>query len=260
MIKQSVSILLALLMVGVGCFGESSLEQLFAEDILVDLQTAGELSRTFWRDGTALYIPDLTAKNLIIGELESLKPTVAVEILRIYTKQGLAFDSPDVLLKIYNILLSISTMEGIEYYSASRGRMRTLFSESYCIDSPQERNRQPDPQVQLIPASKNVYSLQTDLTFGENIYLTELHHGDNYILMKSQNLTTMRYLFLPAVRPNRSVTFLILIPAGEQLIFYGLSGLRSYAFSGIQKKRAASLYNRNVAIYNWFVERLEIRL
>ncbi len=202
-------------------------------------------------------MPSLDITQEIKDEITELNPNISVEVLNIYENSNLSLETDEALVTIYNILLSVSTMEGIEYYSASRKRMRTLFSESYCIDSPVTKIRVHDPEVDSIPPYAKIYTFQKDLTFGENIYQSEYRFNGKYILMKSRNLTTMRFLFLPMVKPNNSVNYFILIPSGNRLIFYGISCLRTLSFFGIEKKRAASLYNRNKAIYGWFLSRLE---
>ena len=238
-------------------FGDSAAEKVLGERLLSDLISKGELTRTFWEGGSVTLIPDLDITHKIEDEITRLNPNISVEVLTIYESSNLNLETEEALLTIYNILLSVGTMEGIEYYSASRERMRILFSESYCIDSPESQIRVHDPVVDSIPPYAKIYTFQKDLTFGQNIYQSEYRFSGEYILMKSRNLTTMRYLFLPLVKPNNSVNYFILIPSGNRLVFYGVSCLRTLSFLGLEKKRAASLYNRNNAIYNWFITRLE---
>ncbi|MBA7657533.1 hypothetical protein ES703_65472 [subsurface metagenome] len=230
------------------------------ETLLSNLKSGEEIKNTFWRGGSPTLLPDIDRKEEIKAQLRELDPTVSVEVLTAYEHEGLDLDSAAALLAIYNILLSISTMEGIEYYSASRGRMRTLFSESYCIDSPESKKRLHDPEVDSIPPYSRIYNLQRDLTFGENIYLSEYFLGGEYIMLKNRNLTTMRYLLLPMVQPNNIFTYFIFIPSGNKLIFYGLTSAHTLKFFGLERTREASFYNRLKAIYGWFIDRLNAEL
>jgi hypothetical protein len=182
---------------------------------------------------------------------------VGTEVLSVYTDRSVDFDSPGSRLQIYNILRSMSTMKGIQYYSASRERMRTLFAESYVVDGPAAENRLPDPVVQEIPAYSRLYAYQEDLTFGENIYSTEFHYSGDYFLLDTTNLTTMHYYFFPMVRPENSITLILLIPAGEQLLFYGATGAHTLRLLGLARSREDSFYNRLKAIYGWFSERMD---
>ena len=148
-------------------------------------------------------------------------------------------------------------MEGIEYYSASRKRMRTLFAQSYVIDGPEKQERVPDPLVREIPAYSRLYIFQEDLTFGENVYRSEYRYSEQYFFLTNRNTTTMRYFLLPMVRPEQSVTYILLVPAGKELLFYGATGAHTMGFFGLERKKEESFYNRLKAIYGWFTERAE---
>ena len=107
---------------------------------------------------------------------------MGTEVLSVYRNESVDFDSPESRLRIYNILLSMSTMKGTQYYSASRERMRTLFAESYVVDGPNRQNRLPDPVVQEIPPTSKLTVLQEDLTFGENLYPADPRRGGIAVL------------------------------------------------------------------------------
>ena len=66
----------------------------------------------------------------------------------------------------------------------------------------------------------------------------------------------MHYLFFPMVRPGNSVTLILLIPAGGQLLFYGAIGAHTLRLPGLARSREDSFYNRLKAIYGWFGERV----
>ena len=149
-------------------------------------------------------IEELDLPDEAFGALRELTraldiPVVGTEVLAVYRNEAGNFDSPESRLRIYNILRSLSTMKGIQYYSASRERMRTLFAESYVVEGPDGEKRLPDPVADEIPVYSRLYALQEDLTFGENIYLMEFHYSGETFLLDSTNLTTMNYFFLPMV-------------------------------------------------------------
>lgn len=249
--------ILFLLLLEPSCFGDSALKYMLGNELLPALKAEGELVHTFGEGETPALIPEIEIKEEIEAEISELKPTIAVEVLILYESGNMNLDSTEALLSIYNILRSVSTMKGINYYSASRKRMRTLFTESYVVDSPELKNKLNDPLIQIIPPYSKIYTFQKDLTFGENLYISEYHFGGNYIMVKNQNITTMRYLFLSMVKPKNSRNYLILIPIENQLIFYGLTCLRAFNFLGLEKRRKNSLYNRTKAIYGWFIDRLK---
>jgi hypothetical protein len=216
----------------------------------------GELRNSLHGDSPPQLIPEVSARGEIESRIRELGLTVGTEVLSVYRSESVDFDSPESRLRIYNILLSMSTMKGIQYYSASRERMRTLFTESYVVDGPEGEKRLPDPVAREIPAYSKLYMLQEDLTFGENIYAAQFRYSGDYFLLDSTNLTTMHYFFFPMVRPENSVTLILLIPVGEELLFYGAIGAHTMRLLGMARSREDSFYNRLKAIHGWFAQRV----
>ena len=239
------------------CWADSALLSLLPATVYERLAGEGELRNSLHRDSPPQLIPNVSARGEIEARIRELELTVGTEVLAVYQNDAWDFDSADSRLGIYNILRSMSTMKGIQYYSASRQRMRTLFAESYVVDGPEGGNRLPDPVAAEIPAYSQLYALQEDLTFGENIYVTEFRYSGEAFLLDSTNLTTMNYFFLPMVKPQNSVTLILLIPSGQELLFYGAVGAHTMGLLGLARSREDSFYNRLKAIYGWFGDRLQ---
>ena len=246
---------IALLLSAALCPAETTVAALLPQQLYDRLLSEGELRNSLHEDSPPQMIPDVSARGEIEERIRELEFTVGTEVLSVYRNENVDFDTPESRLRIYNILRSISTMKGIQYYSASRERMRTLFSGSYVVDGPGAEKRLPDPVVREIPAYSKLYVHQEDLTFGKNIYATEFHYAGDYFLLDSTNLTTMHYFFFPMVKPENSVTLILLIPSGEQLLFYGAIGAHTMRLLGLARSREDSFYNRLKAIYGWFTER-----
>ncbi|MQY76664.1 MAG: hypothetical protein GH155_03455 [Spirochaeta sp.] len=231
-------------------------DQLLDEKIKKELDSSGEIRHTFWKKGSPTLIPDIPHKNTILQELADLEPTMSVEVM---TRHGTGLGnlhSENGLLSIYNALRSISTMEGIEYFSASRNRMRTLFRESYVVDSPESKQKLPDPLVKYISAYSKIYIYQHDLTFGKNISSVEYFAYEDHLIMKIRNLTPMRYFFIPMVKTGDIINYFIFSPQEDDLLIYGLSSVHSLSFFGLEKRKEASFYNRIKAISSWLLATL----
>ena len=238
-------------------FAESTIDTLLAPELLARLTLEGELRNSLSDASPLQLIPEISLRPEIEERINELELSVGTEILTRYRNEAIDFDAESSRLKIYNILRSISTMEGIKYYSASRKRMRTLFAQSYAIDGPDKQERVPDPKVEEIPAYSRLYIFQKDLTFGANMYRSEYRYSGQYFLLTNRNTTTMRYFLLPMVKPEQSVTYILLIPAGKEILFYGAAGAHTMSFFGLERTREDSFYNRLKAIYGWFTERVE---
>jgi len=238
-------------------FAETTIDTLLAPELLERLSLEGELRNSLSDASPLQLIPEIPLRPEIEEQINELGLSVGTEVLIRYRNEAIDFDAESSRLKIYNILRSISTMEGIKYYSASRKRMRTLFAQSYAIDGPDKQERVPDPFVEEIPDYSRLYIFQKDLTFGANVYRSEYRYSGQYFLLTTRNTTTMRYFLLPVVKPECSVTHILLIPAGMEILFYGATGARGASFFGLERTREDSFYNRLKAIYGWFTERIE---
>jgi hypothetical protein len=247
---------IALLLASGLCPADSSFTSLLPPQLLAQLDREGELRSSLRGDDPPELIPEVPVKKEIQAIIRDMEFTVGTEVLSVYRHAGADFDTGESRLAIYNILRSVSTMKGIEYYSASRERMRTLFAESYVVSGPEGEERLPDPVAEEIPPYSKLHVLQKDLTFGENIYTTEFHYSGDTFLLTSTNLTTMTYFFLPMVKPENSVTLILLIPDGEEILFYGAVGAHTMRFLGLARSREDSFYNRLKAIYGWFTQRI----
>jgi hypothetical protein len=143
-------------------------------------------------------------------------------------------------------------MKGIEYYSASRKRMRIFYHDAYVITSPEEKTKIVDPLVNSIPEKSDLYAYLEDSSFGHYICHVEYEYDGEAFIMEMQNLTQIWYTIIPLIKPHKLKSYTIIIPLGEEILFYGFSCLRAVNLFGMARGRIDSLYNRIKAVYNWF--------
>ena len=148
-------------------------------------------------------------------------------------------------------------MEGIEYYSASRERMRIFYEESYVINNPDDRDHRDDPLVTEIPRTDNIYVYQRDSSFGRNVYSVEYRHRDDTFFMSMTNLTRMYYGIAPVVAPENLEIHLAVVETEEGYLFYGVTGVDVITLLGLEDRVKDSFSNRIEAIFRWFESRIE---
>lgn len=235
---------------------ESTIEQLtgLSPEDTQKLVDDGELTRRYYDEASALFAPAFG--DPIRTALEELDPSIGVEVL--FLRPGFEEGgSTEIDLRTYNILRSISTMEGIEYYSASRERMRTLFYESYVISSPDSRERQPDPLLSSIPAESSIFVYQRDSSFARNVYEIRYTVEPGEVWVSMENLTPLLYRGLvPALGKSALQIHLVVRPIGDYLLFYGNAGTDPIGLLGMEERAGTSFYNRLVALANWFSHQL----
>ncbi|WP_319414928.1 DUF6675 family protein [Marispirochaeta aestuarii] len=255
-ISSLISAVLVLFGIGTyGLFSDSGLPMNLAED----LQQEGELVRYFYGDLDLQYLPFGPLSEEIVDDLSGQDSTIGVEALfRMELPPALAeMEKEERDLAIFNILNRVSSLSGIEYYSASRERMRTLFTEVFRVEEEGSKKALPDRQFNSIPELQEDILFQEDLTFGRNYVRNRCLYREGRFLMQIRNLSTMWYFILPLVRPENFRMDLLIIPEEDNLVFYGASSVDSASLFGIEKSKKDSFYNRIKAMQGWFSDQLE---
>ena len=184
-----------------------------------------------------------------------LGPSVMVETLYLYKKPPQAEMttwSAEEKANLYNEILALSTLAGIQYYSVSRGSMRTLYETSQVIDGPSTRRPLPDPAFPRPPAELTVYARQKDLTFGDNVYQYIFYTAPGIMIFTQQNITPLSAGIITAVGRNNLRSTVAILDAGEYLLVYMASMARAASLPGMRERIGNSFTNRAEAIIQWF--------
>ncbi|MCQ2604819.1 MAG: hypothetical protein MJ215_07275 [Spirochaetia bacterium] len=154
---------------------------------------------------------------------------------------------------IMNILTSISTIKGTQYYSQSAGEMTTLFTEAYVIDSEEAAAPQSDPVfTEELPQNYSLLAQMEDSRFGTNNYLFCYQIQDNHINLQITNLTKLKYAGFKAVDENNFI-FLLDIFVQDDKILVNNTGLCSpVSVPFMEKKINSAITNRINALLGWF--------
>jgi hypothetical protein len=188
----------------------------------------------------------------IMGELE---PSVMAETIERYTKpEGAARPrwTEAERTSLYNYSLELSSLAGLQYYSASRGEMRTFYATSTVIDDPKEKNPKNDPAFSKPPTELTIYARQRDLTFGDNIYKYQYYLFPEAIIFVQENLTIMNKGIIPAVGKNKLRSVVAVLDDGSDLIIYAVSMAKAVSLPGLKERVGNSFSNRAEAILTWF--------
>ena len=264
--KKAPLLLLLLSLLGQNLAGQSPERTL--ED-LVGQVTAGALRRGERPLEIQFRNPQLglVPAEPFLGELlknieDTLEPSVGVESLQLYPKAPGAphMLGPLEMNALLNSILALSTLEGIQYYSVSRGQMRVFYESSQVIEGPQSRRPIPDPVYSEPPESLRVYANQRDLSFGENIYQYDFYVRPGLIVFTQQNVSALSYGIIPAVGRNRLCSVVAIFDAGEYLLVYGASLARAALVPGMRERIGNSFSSRAEAIFQWFCSRADLAL
>ncbi|MDR0602010.1 MAG: hypothetical protein LBG42_06465 [Treponema sp.] len=240
-----------------------SLEELAGPERAAALRNGELLSHVQLKNPRPALLPGHAAVRTLIGEIErNLSPGIIVETLSLYKKPGRTRINVDGAVSgswteeerrnLYNEALAISSLAGIQYYSATRKTMRTFYETSAVITNPETKRPLPDPVYTVPPEELVLYARQKDLTFGDNIYRYEYRTGADFLIFTQENLTAMNVGIITAVGKNRLRSLVAVLDAEDSLLVYAASMARASAFPGLGERIGNSFTNRTKAILQWF--------
>jgi hypothetical protein len=239
-------------------FGSSLEELVGAERAAILRASTGPISGLQQKTPSPRSMPRHEELGRFIAEVQNnLDPNLFVESISLYRKPSPAQWNETEQTGLFNQLVALSTLEGIQYYSESRKIMRIFYESSQVIDSPSVKNPLPDPVYNALPQTLVLYARQKDLTFGENIYRFSYRTGDDFIFFVQENLTSMNVGIIPAVGKNKCRTIVAIIDAGDSLVIYTVAMAKAASIPGMGDRIGASFINRLNAIFQWFSKRAD---
>ncbi|MDR3337513.1 MAG: hypothetical protein LBT16_09935 [Treponema sp.] len=233
-----------------------SLEELIGSERAAELLEKGAISGMEQKNPRLFLVPrHLPLQNIISKTFQELEPGVVVETLFLYKKPAGAEPaawSGDERTTLFNQLLALSTLTGIEYFSSSRGRMRIFYETSVVIDDPDTKNPQPDPHYTSPPEELRLYTRQKDLTFGDNIYQYYYYAEPDAFVFIQKNLSSMKYGPVRVIDKEKLRSVVAVLDAGDYLLVYTTSMAQAVSIPGMGRRVQDSFLNRAKAIFGWF--------
>ncbi len=199
--------------------------------------------------------PDRAAGADITRTLSAAHPSIGIQTLVVAPMPAGLISRADRNLVLYNLLHQFRTMEGIQYYSSTHGKVRTLFTTSHVVNAPNARNILSDPRFSAIESTHDLALEQDDTTFGKNLYtVTVKGHAGGSIELTMSNVERVWWGMVPVLGADSlKLTMVIQASAdGKFLYFYGNVGIRTTKVFGMEEQVRTSFYNRVIALYNWF--------
>lgn len=210
------------------------------------------IQRALGRGAAPRLAPALPNRAAVAAAITAVDVTYGTEVLRLLRGSGAACDWP----ALYNHLRAVSTLQGIDYFSASRGYYRTLYKRSHAIVGPADRTPQPDPVASSVPRRSALFMEQEDSSFGNNVYQAEYRFDGVSIAMLVRNLTFMWWSILPLVAEGDFRSVVVVTPTDQGLLFYAAAAIHAADLDFIREQAQTSLGNRLDALERWLRRRL----
>ncbi|MDR1635893.1 MAG: hypothetical protein LBR93_01015 [Treponema sp.] len=257
---KTVSSALALLLGLASSLWGATLEELSGPEAAAELRAGKTLTGAQLKKPVPSLAPlHAGFRSLLDENMKALEPGILVEGLIRYKKPDGAEPSWTAAERnaVFNGVLALSSLEGVQYYSASRKTMRTFYEYSRVIEGPDSKRALPDPFYPDPPALLTLYARQKDLTFGENVYRYDYRAGEDFLAFVQENLTTMNAGIIPAVGKNKLRSVVAVIDAEDSLLVYVASLAKAAAIPGMGERIGSSFTNRVEAILKWFTGRAD---
>ena len=245
-VARSVLALLSLLALPTA--GSESLFPGSTESERSSILSAGESRRFFSRANDLSLAPTLSILERVTEDFEEVQVSLGVEVVFVSPQSGDTID----MASEAEVLLRISGLEGVEYFSASRNRMRVLFEDSFVVDAPDTLRRLPDPTDVEPPDSFDMFVFQRDGTFGANLFQVDVKFTSSMLHMRFVNLTSFRYGPIRLISPHDLRLHIFLIRIGTGVYYYAAIGADSRGIGLLERRISDSFYNRLHALYSWY--------
>ena len=229
-----------------------------SSDDLTALMSEGQVLR-FHGDGVSpVMLPETSLTSDVIRQLVEGDLNIGIEGLFFTPSEDMpagyaSMGADEKSLVLYNILRSVSTLQGLEYFSASRGEMRLLFEESWAVADGESDDPLPDPLVAAIPEEDVFLVHQKDKSFGTNLQEMTFRARPDVFAVSIVNQTPMRYHgLIKVVDPGNMQSHLIVVPVEEGLLIYGTMSARTREVKAFMDRARNSFTNRVIALTDWY--------
>jgi len=240
------------------------LENLVSSSNAAKLRSSGEpIVETQSKNPAPSLLPQDSELRRIVGAaVDSLEANTLIEALYLYKKPAAAAAAFEGWTQtqrtgVFNQILAVSTMTGLQYYSASRRTTRTFYESSFMVDGPEAKNRIPDPVFTTVPQTLTTYAKQKDLTFGDNIYRYDYIAAQDAFYIIQDNITALTIAFVPVIGRGHLKSVIAIIDCGDSILVYAVSIAKAVSVPGLMSRVVSSFSNRVEAVLSWFTGRLD---
>lgn len=244
-------------MIGVFGFSEEKmfqLDDLLPVSVAKELKETGRIQRSAYKDEKAkiTLTPSLDLAKKAISGVDP-RSCYFVEILYLYEKHKATKVETD---KIAHIFRSLSSLEGLKYFSTSKQSIQVLYEKSYTIISKKNKAKIADNFIDKTNGLR-LFALQKDNFFGENVFQYDYALSENTVSLQSTNSESLKKGFIPIISEGNLQGNLIVHDLTTHLLIYIFTQAKFINIPGLEGKLNSSFSTRAEALYDWFIGEYE---
>ncbi|MBB6478995.1 DUF6675 family protein [Spirochaeta isovalerica] len=198
------------------------------------------------------YTPETGLADNIVLRHDSIDPDVTVEA---FFSVPYPYDMPETQIDrdliLYNIVREVSHISGVQYWSRTKERYRTLFEDVYVVG--EDKKPLYDMPVFEIPEYDSFEIHMKEANLGRDYYLAEYRYDGRNMSFSLTNTSNVTFLLKVVGSENMQID-LLLMPGEEEILIYGYCGVK-LANPGFVNKIMdpySSFFRRLYAMEIWF--------
>ncbi len=158
------------------------------------------------------------------------------------------------LTEVAKILHSISSLEGIQYYSNTHEEWKTLYHKAGYIENPNSQKFLPDSYYS--GTGKTYYCLLEDNSLGDCVFKINYLECSSAINAKFIIVKPITFMGITGISPN-NLDILLKVNKTENTVQFVIQIVAKYqTISFLESKLEKSLNARLDALYKWFIDEL----
>lgn len=166
--------------------------------------------------------------------------------------------------EISQILRTISSMQGIKYYSTGSKKWETLYEVATFIDSPESKNPVGEEKIKetLSSDGKKLYCLLEDHSLGSCVYELSYFERDNEIAVNFHLVEPIKLGPVKAVKADNLVINLVVLkekPDSDKLTLYLNVKAKYVKLAMIENRLNKSFERRIDSMYTWFESQINAK-
>ena len=154
---------------------------------------------------------------------------------------------------VSRVMRSISSMQGITYYSNTKKKDRVLYDKAYTISDPSSKVAIADKTTGNADG-KVLYCLLNDASFGITRYKLNYYQSNNELYSTFTTTDAMGLGPITGIEAGDLIINILVIDCGDSFLLYLAPDANCKNIPGIDKKVQDSLIARMDSIYKWFIK------
>ncbi|MCQ2589091.1 MAG: hypothetical protein MJ179_01580 [Treponema sp.] len=168
-------------------------------------------------------------------------------------KQSNSSDTEIDMNDVSRVLRSISKMQGMQYYSNTHNKYKTLYKKAYTIAGPDSKTAVAD-KTEGSAEGKTIYCLQDDASFGVTRYKLDYSQKTDVMYAVFNNIDSIGVGPVTGINKEQLKINVLVIDCKDSILLYLSTDANANRVIGIKSLITDSMVARMNAVHEWFLK------